>query len=237
MVAITRTVISVDDGAVTVNLHVHALQNFGGLRIDETFSAHVEIESVDDAGGQFSAVSRSCGDWITAFPQAFTIAAGESQPVSFRVVVPDGGVSGMYWAMIFVQGSPRPQQRQGATVLAIERFGIKVYETIPGSEVLAGEVKSVRKVGNDPLTFRITFVNTGNIQLRPTGTINVISQNGETVRTLAIDEFPLLPGKECILSVADNSASPLPTGIYRALVTVDYGGDNLAGGTRDFRLR
>ena len=237
VVAITRTVVSVgDDGMVTVNLHVHALQDFGGLRIDETFSSHVEIESVDAAGGEFSAVSRSCGDWITASPQTFTIAAGETQPVSFRVSVPDTGVSGMYWAMIFVQGSPRPQQRQGATVLAIERFGVKVYETIPGSERMSGEVKSVRKVGNDPLTFRITFVNTGNVQLRPTGTINVISQNGDTVRTLKIDEFPLLPNRERILTVTDNSDSPLAAGIYRALVTIDYGGDNLAGGTRDFRL-
>jgi len=66
----------------------------------------------------------------------------------------------MYWAIVFVQGAPRPQQREGATVLAIERFGVKTYETIPGSEVLSGEVKSVRVVENDPLTFDITFANT-----------------------------------------------------------------------------
>ncbi len=237
-VSITRTVISSEaDGMVTVNLRVHALQDFSGLRIDETFSSHVDIESVDGAGGEFSTVSRSCGDWITASPQTFRIAPGATQPVNFRVAVPNSGVSGMYWAMIFVQGSPRPQQRQGATVLAIERFGVKVYETIPGSEVLSGEVKSVRKVANDPLAFNVTFANTGNVQLRPTGTIDVISQNGDTVRSLPIDEFPLLPGKDRILSVTDDSKSPLPAGIYRALVTIDYGGDNLAGGTRDFRLR
>ncbi|HHR86352.1 MAG TPA: hypothetical protein ENL23_08420 [Candidatus Acetothermia bacterium] len=237
-VAITRTIVSTEaDGTVTVNLHVHALQDFGGLRIDETFSSHVDIEPVDNAEGEFTTVARSCGDWITASPQTFTVAPGGTQPVSFRVVVPNSDVSGMYWAMIFVQGSPRPQQRQGATVLAIERFGVKVYETIPGSEELSGEVKSVRKVESDPLTFKVTFANTGNVQLRPTGTINVINQHGDAVRTLAIDEFPLLPGKERVLSVADDSESPLPAGIYRALVTIDYGGDNLAGGTRDFRLR
>ena len=143
----------------------------------------------------------------------------------------------MYWAIVFVQGAPRPQQREGATVLAIERFGVKTYETIPGSEVLSGEVKSVRVVENDPLTFDITFANTGNVQLRPTGTINVINQSGDTIRTLAIDEFPILPGSERTLVVNDESESPLPAGIYRALVTIDYGGDNIAGGTRDFRLR
>jgi len=239
LVAITRTVTDTKtDGTVTVNLHVHALEDFGGLRIDEIFSSHVQIESLDSAGGEFSAVSRSCGDWIAVSPQSFRIAPGAKQPVSFRVVVPNGNLSGMYWAMIFVQGAPRPQQRQGATVLAIERFGVKVYETIPGSEVLSGEVRSVRKVGSDPLAFNVMFANTGNVQLQPHGTINVISQkNGDTVRALAIDEFPILPGSERTLVVTDESESSLPAGIYRALVTIDYDGDNLAGGTRDFRLR
>jgi len=160
LVVITRTIISTDtDGTITVNLHVHALQDFGGLRIDEVFSSHVDVELIDDGGEEFSTVSRSCGDWITTSPQSFRIAPGATQPVSFRIDVPNGS-SGMYWAIVFVQGAPRPQQREGATVLAIERFGVKTYETIPGSEVLSGEVKSVRVVENDPLTFDITFANT-----------------------------------------------------------------------------
>lgn len=238
VVVITRTVISAEAaGTVTVNLHVHALQDFSGLRIDEMFSSHVNIESIDDTGAEFSTVSRSCGDWIEVSPQTFTIASGATQPVSFRVVVPDSGVSGMYWAMIFVQGSPRPQQREGATVLAIERFGIKVYETIPGTELISGGVTRVRKIADDPLAFDVTFANTGNVQLRPHGTLSVINQNGDTLRSLPIDEFPILPEKEMVLDITDDSESPLPAGIYRALVTIDYGGDNLAGGTRDFRLR
>lgn len=236
-VTITRSVISVEpNGTVTTNLHVRALQDFGGLRIDETFSSHVDIESINDAGAEFDSISRSCGDWIKVSPQTFTIAPGATQPINFNIAIPND-VSGMYWAMIFVQGSPRPQQRQGATVLAIERFGVKIYETVPGTEVLSGQVKSVRKVADDPLAFDVTFANTGNVQLRPHGTINVINQSGDSARTLSIEEFPLLPAKERVLTITDNSESPLPIGIYRALVTIDYGGDSLAGGTRDFRLR
>jgi hypothetical protein len=139
--------------------------------------------------------------------------------------------------MIFVEGSPRPQEREGATVLAIERFGVKVYETVPGTEVLSGRVLQVRKTADDPLTFTVSFENTGNVQLRPTGKIDIINQNGDTVRTLEIEEFPILPQRVRTLTVADTLDRSLPSGIYRALVTVDYGGDNLTGGTRDFRLR
>lgn len=143
----------------------------------------------------------------------------------------------VYWGMIFVEGSPRPQEQAGVTVLAIERFGVKVYETLPGTEDLVGRITQVRKTTDNPLTFEIRFENTGNVQLRPTGRIDIISQNGETVRNIRIEEFPLLPEKVRILSVTDTTEPPLTAGIYRALVTVDYGGDDLAGGIRDFRLK
>ena len=114
---------------------------------------------------------------------------------------------------------------------------VKVYETVSGTEDLAGNITQVRKTTDNPLTFEIHFENTGDVQLRPTGRIDIISQNGETVRNIRIEEFPLLPGKVRILSVTDTAEPPFMAGIYRALVTIDYGGEDLAGSTRDFRLR
>jgi len=237
-VSVTREIVSVRPAgdSLTVRLYVRIFQDIPGLRIDEVFSSHAQIESIDSAGGGFDIVNRSNGDWITVTPQRFQIEAGQTQDVTFRLDVPVG-VEGVYWGMIFVEGSPRPQEQAGAAVLAIERFGVKVYETVPGTEDLVGRITQVRKTADNPLTFEIRFENMGNVQLRPTGRIDIISQNGETVRNTRIEEFPLLPGKVRILSVTDTTEPPLTAGIYRALVTIDYGGDNLAGGTRDFRLR
>ena len=132
------------------------------------------------------------------------------------------GAESVYWGMIFVEGSP-PSSRTGGSHSLSDR-------TLRGEGLL-------RKTADNPLTFEIRFENTGNVQLRPTGRIDIISQNGETVRNIRIEEFPLLPGKVRILSVTDTTKPPLTAGIYRALVTIDYGGDDLAGGTRDFHLR
>ncbi len=237
-VSVTREIVSVTPAgdSITVRLHVRILQDIAGLRIDEVLSSHAQIESIDSAGGEFDIVNRSNGDWITVTPQRFQIEAGQVQEVTFRLDVPVG-VEGVYWGMIFVEGSPRPQEQAGATVLAIERFGVKIYETVPGTEDLAGNITQVKKTTDNPLTFEIRFENTGNVQLRPTGRIDIIDQSGETVRNIRIEEFPLLPGKVRVLSVTDTTEPPLAAGIYRALVTIDYGGDDLAGGTRDFRLR
>ncbi len=237
-IRITREIVdaSPTGDSVTIRLHVHILQEIAGLRIDEIFSVNAQIESLDTAGGEFETVNRSNTDWITVAPQRFTIGAGEVQKITFQIQVPFGKI-GTYWGMIFVEGTPRPQERDGATVLAIQRFGVKVYTTIRGTEIFSGRILSVRKTSHDPLTFSVSFENTGNVQQWPTGRIDVIDRFGETVRSILIEDFPLLPKRVRTLTVVDPADSPLPPGIYRAIVTIDYGGDTIAGGTRDFRIR
>ncbi len=224
-------------GAQRVQLTVHVLKAVTGMRIDEVFSRHVTVESVDAAGGQFTTVARSDGDWITVTPQKFTIDPGKRQRVSFTVHVPKTGVTGTYWGAILIQGSPRKIQRQGTTVLAVERFGVKVYVTITGTEIKSGRVTDVRVAALDPLTFNVTFENTGNVQLRPTGSITIISQRGETMRKIPIEQFPVLPGATAVVTVKDTSTKPLPPGIYLARAALDYGGATEVGGQRAFRVK
>ncbi len=224
-------------GAQRVQLTVHVLKAVAGMRIDEVFSRHVAVESVDAAGGQFTTVARSDGDWITVTPQKFTIDPGKRQQVSFTVHVPQTGVTGTYWGAILIQGSPREIQRQGTTVLAVERFGVKVYVTITGTEIKSGRVTDVRVAALNPLTVTVTFENTGNVQLRPTGSIAVISQRGETMRKISIEQFPVLPGATAVVTVKDTSAKPLPPGIYLARAAIDYGGATEVGGQRAFRVK
>lgn len=237
-VSVIRQVDSADAATrtLTVRLHILIRQDVTGLRVDEVFSQHVAVTSLDSQGAQFTTVTHSNGDWITVDPQQLEIPAGASQEVTFSVRVP-AGASGTNWGMIFVEGSPRPQERQGTTVLAVERFGVKVYETVPGTEDRAGRITGVSLISEDPLTLRVSFENTGNIQLRPVGNVDIISQMGEVVRSLSIGTFPILPGATRDLTVADPSSTPLSGGIYRALATIDYGGASLAGGTRDFRIK
>ncbi|MCL0065664.1 hypothetical protein M1N79_02095, partial [Dehalococcoidia bacterium] len=138
------------------------------------------------------------------------------QEVTFQIQVPFD-TTGIYWGMIFVQGSPRPQERGGTTVLSIKRFGVKVYVTALGTELRSRRITRVRNISNDPLMFNVSFENTENIQLRPTGKIDIIDQFGEAVRTITIEEFPLLPEKVRHLTVVDPADSPLASGVYRAL--------------------
>jgi len=236
-VRIVREIVgaSPDGDSITVRLAVRILEDVVGLRIDEVFSSHIGIEALDSAGGTFGTVARSNGDWLEVDPLRFRLGAGEAQEVSFSIRVPQAA-SGAYWGMIFVEGSPRPEEREGATVLAIERFGIKVYETVPGTEVLSGEIRCVRKLDDVPLSFEIAFVNSGNVQLRPRGQVEITDRTGEIIQTLGVDEFYVLPGAVRYENVVGQENS-LPPGRYFALAVLDIGDpDYLVAGQLVFEV-
>lgn len=223
IVRITREIATASPtgDSVTVRVSVHVLQDVAGLRIDEVFSSHVDIEALESAGGTFDAVGRSNGDWIDVRPSSFHLAGGEAQEVTFSIQVPPNA-AGTYWGMIFVEGSPRPEEHAGATVLAIERFGVKVYETVPGTEVLTGEVTRLQKIDDDPLSFEISFKNTGNVQLRPKGRIEITGSTGKIVQTLSVVEFFVLPGAVRQVKVVGQEKR-VSSGRYFALAVLDIG--------------
>jgi len=226
---------SPEGDSATVQLAVRILEDVVGLRIDEVFSSHIGIEALDSAGGTFDTVARSNGDWLEVEPTRFRLDVGEAQDVSFSIRVSQGA-SGTYWGMIFVEGVPPPEEREGATVLAIERFGVKVYETVPGTEVLSGEIQRVRKLDDALLSFEIAFVNSGNVQLKPRGQVEITDQTGDIIQTLSVDEFYVLPGAVRYENVV-GQANSLPPGRYVALAVLDIGNpDYLVAGQLVFEV-
>ena len=239
VVTISRIIeaISPAGDSFTVRLRIRANEDFSGLRIDEVFTRNVQVTPIKPADAFFSMVDRSNVDWLTVTPSSFTLAEGESQEVHFSVDVPYWA-EGMHWGMIFVEGSPRPAVVEGVGVLAVSRFGVKVYTTVAGTEVISGHAIGIdRPASLDPLTFQVAFENTGNVQLRVSGWLDIIDVRGETVLHIPIEEFPVLPGSMAVFEVIDQTGERLPPGIYQALVVFDYGGAALVGMPRGFRVR
>jgi len=116
--------------------------------------------------------------------------------------------------------------------------GTELADTVSGTEVLSGRVIGVKTVENDPLTFEVSFQNTGNVQLRPKGRLDIISRSGDTVRSIIIEEFPLLPRAVRYLRIVDTSVEPLSPGRYLALAVLDFGNpDYLTGGQLAFDVK
>jgi hypothetical protein len=236
-VSVTRTVESISPlGMAAVSLDVKVLAAVSGIQLYEKLSQHAEVTSLDTAGGTFDTVSRSCADWIALSDGQLSLSPNETRQVALRIATPVG-ISGMYWAVVFVESMPTPESSTGTQILSVYRTAVKVYVTAPGTAQVSGHIEQVDVTGTNPLSIAIAFDCTGNVQLAASGAVDVIDETGETVRSIPIAEFYVLPASYRSVQVVDSSLSPLPPGIYQAVVHLDYGGDSLAAGVRAFRVR
>lgn len=183
-------------------------------------------------------VERSLAGWLSLPFTQITLGPEEAAEVAVELAVPSlqqAPLAGTYWGIIFVQGEPRPMEQAGTTVMAIERFGVKVYATIAGTEVSEGRVAKLEVTpGEGGYQVVIYYENTGNVHQRVSGSLEVIDRTGAVVQKLELEEFPILPG------AARRIAANLPLlarGIYQLRAVMDYGGETLVAGVAVLRVR
>ena len=203
---------------------------------DESVTDDVKIYLADwdrDAQGNHrfydpGTLPRSDTAWIEVAPTRFTLQPDETKEVRFTISVPPDA-AGTYWGMIMVEGQPRPEKHAGATVMVVPRFGVKVYETPPGTGRKDGQITKIERLGLNPLTFLIDFENTGTVHLHVSGEVQLIDSQGQTVERIVIASFPILPG--AVREVRAVGSAPRPAaGRYYALAVLDFGGDYIPAG-------
>lgn len=238
IVWVGRTIESIDqDGTALVRLVIHCNVDFHGLLIHETTSLRVDFTSVEDAGARFDTINRSNAGWISLSHDRLVLQPNESRDIIMTINMP-AGISGSYWAAVFVQSQPQAADEGGTRVISIFRTAIKVFVTAFGTDMPAGRVIDVQVGKTDPLVLYALFENTGNVELVVIGEMQVIDRTGNIVLDLMIDEFKVLPGAKRIVTIIDTSESgPLPADIYQAVISFDYGGNNPVVGVRGFRIR
>jgi hypothetical protein len=171
--------------------------------------------------------ARSCGDRVSVFPNGATLAPGQRQTLQVRMA-PGAETC---WSMLFAE--TRVTHAGGVSVG--QRIGVKVYGIVPGTPV-EGEVGAVEAVPEgDSVRVSFDFQNLGQGPLRPSGRIEIRTTAGETVSTVPVDAFSVLPGylrRETFLVGA-----ALPAGRYLAIPILDFGADYLTAGQAAFEKR
>ena len=236
-VAVERIVESIEGRVAVVALHVRVATAFTGLTLFEVYERAMQIESLDAQGARFDTINRSNAAGVVLSHDRITLEPDESKEVLVTVTAPPG-IDGMTWSAVFVETEPRIVEQGGTRVLSIYRTAIKIYVTATGTVVQSGEISQVRAAETDPLAIETSFVNTGNVQLAVAGTVEIIDRTGEVILQLAVAEFKVLPGAtRVVTATADGSIAPLAAGVYQAVVSLEYGGDNPIVGVRGFRIR
>jgi len=245
MVSIHRKVESADaDGQVAVSLTIRTSIDFTGLTIEEVFSEGVEVTSLDAGEAQFDTINRSCADWVRVSQDRVALEANESREIELQITTPDD-YDGTYWCIVHAQSQALQVigEIAGTQIVSRPSVGLKTLVTSPGTEVSRGEVIDVQVVETDPLVLEARFRNTGNIQLVVTAAAEVIDSVGSTVASLSFSEygrdyFRILPGSTRTIQMTGfDVGESLPSGIYQAIVSFDFGGDALVVGVKGFRIQ
>lgn len=172
----------------------------------------------------------SCEPWIIINPENFTISQGVSQQVRYTFKVPDDA-SGSYLSSVFFQTKPQEDVKKSGSKLSA-RVGVLFNIAITGTGIKDGEISSLslsNTVRSNTAQVELGFVNKGNMLLRPTGTVEIKTDDGWTVEKLALnaDRQAVLPRSERIFRIPLPAVKP---GSYNLFATVDYGGSEILSG-------
>jgi hypothetical protein len=168
--------------------------------------------------------------WVTLDQDSLSLQPGEASSSGFRVRVPSGVRPGQYLAGVAAY-KPKTEvtqrvssgQNQASAILEVQmRYVIAVQVNVPGAwnaEMSISDVGIVEQPSGASLGLHLK--NSGDVLLRPTGTLKVSDESGNTVVEGAINMGTFVTGTEVRYRVPWPSA-PKP-GNYNVRVVLNYG--------------
>lgn len=211
---------------------------------DWTQSETGAVDAVEPGGGPRP--PESATGWVGVNPQRFILQKGERKVVTVSIATPKVPMAlKEYRTMIFTETSDVKKTDAGSPgrelqVRVIGRIGTKVFIRNPHGEAkLACEVTKISEGTKDGKRgLRIEAKNEGNVYVKSeNSSVAVRTAAGETITTLPLAAFSILPGQSrslfCELPAAGESK--LQEGRkYSALAVIDYGASDLVAGEFEF---
>ncbi|RJP56859.1 MAG: hypothetical protein C4541_11275 [Candidatus Auribacter fodinae] len=157
-------------------------------------------------------------DWFSLAQEEVTLPAGGSVEVGYKINVPEGS-SGEYNAWVIFTGEPIGNI-MGAN-LSI-RISIPVYISVRGTEKFDFDLKRITISNKENTEFKTLLHNTGNVHMRPTGTITIISEDNKTKYNMPFNavEWAIIPNERGNYVSKFDEPTTLPDGLYSAKIHI-----------------
>ncbi|MFH1207747.1 MAG: hypothetical protein V1668_04040 [Patescibacteria group bacterium] len=176
----------------------------------------------------FNATPTDIATWTSPESGPFTLAPGQKQSVLVTFNTPATATPGGHYVAVFFNEIPGTD----ATKVNIEsKLGALFLATVKGTYTQSGEVatftteNSKAYFDKGPISFIVRYANTGDVHLKPTGSIVVKNMWGKVAKTITINEElgATLPGTTREYGVADWQNIGNGYGQYTATLTLKYG--------------
>jgi hypothetical protein len=211
---------------------------------DETVEMSVQItdlwydEKNDKTFGSPGTSPRSAANWIQFVPEHFEIPPHSTQKMH-AVVTPPPDAQGGYYAVLFVQSTPKltfDKTKDGKTIFTNVRVGCLVLlaaEKTEDYKIALSNLAMTPPAANRGLDLSFDLQNAGNVHIFPVARVAVIDSGRKLVAKAESEPKRLLPGQKDSMHVGWTGT--LPAGDYTAVLTIAYGEDRIE--TRQLPLR
>lgn len=190
--------------------------------------------------GDDDSSSYAAGDWMVPSTDSILLEPEGKQEVEIAVSVPTNAEPGGHYAsVLFEQVIPPTVSGKNSQVQVATRMTALVYFTVSGDIIEAGQILGAKSgescsavvcglevpsfVDHGPVPFTFLFNNTGNIHVRPKGTIT-ISQFGREIAKIPVEDRAVLPNSQRKFTTTWDRA--LLIGPYDAKLHLTYGSKN-----------
>jgi len=162
--------------------------------------------------------------WLKIKPEEFKLGAKGVRKVKYKVKVPKEAQGELMSMVFFATTAPA-----GRAVNIRTRFGVALYVTVKGTEVLEGEISDFRvkkvksKEEKEKLYFTALVENRGNVHFRPRGKVVIEDEQGKKLDEVEVQYgWPVFP-KNRRLYRANWEPEEIVPGNYRAIAIFNYG--------------
>jgi hypothetical protein len=155
-------------------------------------------------------------NWVDYPEDTFTIDVGKGVERNFSITVPKGTKPGQYLTALAVETAEARAVEGTDALKQIIRQALPVFITVPGKltpKFDVGDITLTPVDNGSALT--IGIVNTGNVRVRPTGTITLSDSTGATLLTAPVAMDSVYAHDQTTLSIG---APPLLPGNYTVSV-------------------
>ena len=217
-------------------IHGAVAVNNGG-----TAAGAVRVYAVDSTTGQTSGAvyltsgqkPKDVGAWIRVATPSATLKTGQARTIPFTLTVPANAAAGQHVGGIVAETvkqrvSGRSKGKASVQVRLRSLSIVAVQVNVPGTlvaKLAVGGVTAGGRKGFQQLLLHVA--NTGNVMLKPRGSISVSDTKGHALGTYAFHMDTLLP-RTAIDYPVNVKGRGLGAGDYRASVRISYTG--LGGG-------
>lgn len=144
--------------------------------------------------------------WFSLDKESFELEPGAAESFTVSVAVPENTPPGQYIAGLIVQtaeplGSDEPQE--GFGLLPIIRSAMAIQITVPGAVTPGFELGTpAMTIQNDTPVVSAPITNTGNVLVKPAGTLTVASPDGTALVTSPIEMGSVYMGNSTSVQVS-----------------------------------